>query len=212
MGLMYEIFAQMWVQAYILIVVVTNAAIWYKVHTQEKVIRSINQRVLSNTMEAGLAQKKKEANWIAGFKSFWAVLVIVIFTPLQGFFNAFVFARPTYIRLRRANPELGRLQTVKMIFFTPDPMTAVKASTASSRSPFSFADMPSIRPTNRLVDDDSFVDDGDAVNGDLCAPDPIAVEDKNDEYENEDTPPGTTAKKVVFKECQSSSDEYRDTV
>eukprot|EP00985_Skeletonema_marinoi_P030414 scaffold31975_cov139-Skeletonema_marinoi.AAC.1 len=29
MGLMYEIFAQMWVQAYIVIVVVTNAAIWY---------------------------------------------------------------------------------------------------------------------------------------------------------------------------------------
>uniref|UniRef100_A0A7S2Q273 G-protein coupled receptors family 1 profile domain-containing protein n=1 Tax=Skeletonema marinoi TaxID=267567 RepID=A0A7S2Q273_9STRA len=237
MGLMYEIFAQMWVQAYIVIVVVTNAAIWYKVHTQEKVIRSINQRVLSNTMEAGLAQKKKEASrermvavqstlyvtafiacwsgptafhladWIAGFKSFWAVLVIVIFTPLQGFFNAFVFARPTYIRLRRAKPELGRLQTVKMIFFTPDPMTAVKSSAVSSRSPFSFADMPSIRPTNRLVDDDSFVEDGDAANGDLSAPDYIAVEEKNDEYANEDTTLGTTAKKVIFKECQSSSDE-----
>ena len=141
-------------------------------------------------------------------------LVIVIFTPLQGFFNAFVFARPTYIRLRRAKPELGRLQTVKMIFFTPDPMTAVKSSAVSSRSPFSFADMPSIRPTNRLVDDDSFVEDGDAANGDLSAPDPIAAEEKNDECANEDTPLGTTAKKVVFKECPSpsSSDEYRDNV
>lgn len=171
MGLMYEIFAQMWVQVYLVIVVMTNVAIWHKVHKQEKAIRDINNRTLSNKNHAqsqNYNKKKKEvsrermvaiqstlyigafiscwigpttfhlADWISGFKSFWAVLVIVIFTPLQGFWNAIIFARPTYIRLRRKHPNLQRLQAVKVIFFSPDPVAATE-TLFSAGAPYSSA-------------------------------------------------------------------------
>jgi hypothetical protein len=62
------------------------------------------------------------ADWIAGYKAFWAVMIIVIFTPLQGFWNAFVYARPTYLRLRRKDPDIGRYMAVKMVFLHPDPL------------------------------------------------------------------------------------------
>jgi len=237
MGLMYEIFAQMWVQAYIVIVVVTNAAIWYKVHKQEKAIRKINQRSLNNNMERGLSQRKKETNrermvavqstlyvvafiacwigptafhladWIAGFKSFWAVLVIVIFTPLQGFWNAFVYARPTYIRLRRKNPDLDRLQTVKLIFFTPDPMAVAAASIFSSRSPVSAAAVPSTQPSNRLVDDDSFAEDGEAEKD--ASPAPLAAEEENLESHIKDMPPDCSG---IGEGGRLHNDEYIDNI
>lgn len=95
------------------------------------------------------------ADWIAGFKSFWAVLVIVIFTPLQGFWNAIVFARPTYIRLRRKCPELKRLQVVKLIFFTADPVAATESLLSRATS----QDVRSKRNLGRLIDDDSFAGD-----------------------------------------------------
>ena len=153
LGLLYEIFAQAWVQAYILIVIVTNTAIWWKVRQQEKTIQKYRGR--SHAQQRGvqsIAEMKKEVNrermvaiqatlyvvafiiswlgptvfhladWIAGYKAFWAVMVIVIFTPLQGFWNAFVYAKPTYQRLRRKDPDIGRYMAVKMVFFHPDPL------------------------------------------------------------------------------------------
>lgn len=193
MGLMYEIFAQMWVQAYLVIVVMTNVAIWYKVHKQEKAIRDINSRSISRQASQSYNNKKKDVNrermvaiqstlyvgafilcwigptafhladWISGFKSFWAVLVIVIFTPLQGFWNAIVFARPTYIRLRRKYPDLKRLQAVKMIFFTADPVAATDTLFSCAAAPYSSAvadhGRETVRNLGRLIDDDSFVGD-----------------------------------------------------
>lgn len=188
-------------------------------------------------MERGLSQRKKETNrermvavqstlyvvafiacwigptafhladWIAGFKSFWAVLVIVIFTPLQGFWNAFVYARPTYIRLRRKNPDLDRLQTVKLIFFTPDPMAVAAASIFSSRSPVSAAAVPSTQPSNRLVDDDSFAEDGEAEKD--ASPAPLAAEEENLESHIKDMPPDCSG---IGEGGRLHNDEYIDNI
>ena len=155
LGLLYEIFAQAWVQAYILIVIATNTAVWWKVRQQEKSIQKYRSYSHANAQQRGpesIAEMKKEVNrermvaiqatlyvvafiiswlgptvfhladWIAGYKAFWAVMVIVIFTPLQGFWNAFVYARPTYQRLRRKHPDIGRYMAVKMVFLHPDPL------------------------------------------------------------------------------------------
>ena len=195
MGLMYEIFAQMWVQAYLVVVVVTNVAIWHKIHKQEKAIREISNRAISNHAQS-CSRKKKEVNrarmvamqstlyigafiscwigptafhladWISGFKSFWAVLLIVIFTPLQGFWNAIIFARPTYIRLRRKYPNLKRLQAVKVIFFTSDPVTTTETLFSAGASS-SVMDGRSKRNLGRLIDDDSFAGDNEDDNKDL---------------------------------------------
>eukprot|EP00563_Minutocellus_polymorphus_P001806 CAMPEP_0181030234 /NCGR_PEP_ID=MMETSP1070-20121207/5616_1 /TAXON_ID=265543 /ORGANISM="Minutocellus polymorphus, Strain NH13" /LENGTH=433 /DNA_ID=CAMNT_0023107583 /DNA_START=56 /DNA_END=1354 /DNA_ORIENTATION=- len=161
LGLLYEIFAQAWVQAYILIVIATNMAIWWKVRQQEKSIqkyRGVGERKVQS-----IAEMKKEVNrermvaiqatlyvvafivswlgptvfhladWIAGYKAFWAVMVIVIFTPLQGLWNAFVYARPTYQRLRRKNPDIGRYMAMKAVFLHPDPLGSEGGSSSMQR-------------------------------------------------------------------------------
>ncbi len=155
LGLLYEVFAQMWVQAYIVIVVITNTLIWMKVREQDRVIERYsfaaaaqwdsNQSFSLRRRQSELGRSKSVAwqstlyvaafiacwigptlfhliGWIWGFQSFWAVFVIVLFTPLQGFWNAFIYARPTYLRMRQKFPDMGRYQTAKSIFFDPDPL------------------------------------------------------------------------------------------
>lgn len=60
-------------------------------------------------------------------------LLAVVFTPLQGFWNAFIFARPVYYRIKKKNPDIGFFQAAKMIFFDPDPVkTAARSATRSA--------------------------------------------------------------------------------
>ena len=61
------------------------------------------------------------AGWIGGYNSFVAAAVIVIFTPLQGFFNVIILGRPTYIRLKHKYPHLTFWESFHLIFFTEDP-------------------------------------------------------------------------------------------
>ena len=58
-------------------------------------------------------------SWITGYQAFWSLMVLVILTPLQGFFNAFIYARPSYLRMREADPNLSRWVAVKHSFFPP---------------------------------------------------------------------------------------------
>ncbi len=169
LGLLYEIFAQMWVQAYIVIVTATNVSIWMKVREQDKVIRRYStihrQGSVVCSPRFSFKKKKKELGrsrsvavqstlyvcafiacwigptifhligWISGFQSFWALFVIVVFTPLQGVWNAFVFARPTYLRVRRKFPELGRFQVARIVFIDPDPVRKSSMLRSSALSP-----------------------------------------------------------------------------
>mmetsp|Transcript_5374 Transcript_5374/g.11774 ORF Transcript_5374/g.11774 Transcript_5374/m.11774 type:complete len:399 (+) Transcript_5374:206-1402(+) len=157
MSLLYEVFAQFWVQMFIVIVTVTHVLIWRNVRKQDRVMRRYSslhlsgaaqsRRRLSIFQELGRSRSVAVQStlyvfafiscwigptlfhlicWIWGIQSFWALFIVVLFTPLQGFWNAFVFARPTYIRLRKKCPELGRFQVARIVFLDPDP---VKRST-----------------------------------------------------------------------------------
>mmetsp|Transcript_2375 Transcript_2375/g.5142 ORF Transcript_2375/g.5142 Transcript_2375/m.5142 type:complete len:409 (-) Transcript_2375:55-1281(-) len=206
-GLLYQIFAQMWVQAYIVIVTATNVSIWMKVREQDKVIRRYSTLHTSGPIVANpgfsFRKKKKELGrsrsvdvqstlyvcafiacwigptifhligWVSGFQSFWALFVIVLFTPLQGFWNAFVFVRPTYLRLRRKCPELGRFQVARIVFLDPDPMKkssmlrssalsrAVNMQAAAGDSEFANKDEPEDFVGRTLSDDSDEDDDQD---------------------------------------------------
>eukprot|EP00567_Pseudictyota_dubia_P005595 CAMPEP_0197441010 /NCGR_PEP_ID=MMETSP1175-20131217/7381_1 /TAXON_ID=1003142 /ORGANISM="Triceratium dubium, Strain CCMP147" /LENGTH=468 /DNA_ID=CAMNT_0042971223 /DNA_START=227 /DNA_END=1633 /DNA_ORIENTATION=- len=60
--------------------------------------------------------------WIGGYQAFWPVLLINAFLPLQGFWNAFIYARPRYLRVRRkSDSRLTFLQVLKLVFLPPKP-------------------------------------------------------------------------------------------
>ena len=56
------------------------------------------------------------AQWIAGYRSFWQIVILNTFTPLQGFFNVMIYARPTYLRVRHKFPSLTRWQAFQQVF------------------------------------------------------------------------------------------------
>merc|ERR1712226_804177 len=60
-------------------------------------------------------------NWINGGGAFWQIAVVVTFLPLQGLFNAMIYAMPIYQRLRTKYPGLTKWQTFRQIFFVADP-------------------------------------------------------------------------------------------
>jgi len=159
-GILYEIFGQMWVQAFIVIVTVTNILIWNTVHKQEKKMRTYAQMPTRPLL--GLTEEKKQVSmsrmvaeqstlyvlgfifcwigptifhlvgWLTGFKTFWVSLVIAIFTPLQGFLNAVIFARPTYMRIRKKHPKVGRFCILKATFLETNPLAKICEIEAST--------------------------------------------------------------------------------
>ena len=196
LGLYYELFAQMYVQLYFVIVIAANTAIWYKFHQVEKAMTlrlrescsTQQQQQFSTTNDSQalfkaypttstssqqsqsttppcppmpmppvttsrrvslMAQSVKReravaiqsllfsaafclcwigptafhlASWIHGYQEFWAAMIIVIFTPMQGLFNALVYGRPTYLRVRHKFPNHTKWWVWKRVFFVDDPM------------------------------------------------------------------------------------------
>ena len=57
--------------------------------------------------------------WTTGVSVPWITLLINTFLPLQGFWNAFIYARPRYIRLKKQHAHLGCIDIVKLVFFPP---------------------------------------------------------------------------------------------
>lgn len=132
-AILYEIFGQIWPQVFMVVVIITQASILLNVRKKEKKMLSYGH----NCTPSGIEQKKKKlvrtkqvatqstlyilafiscwigptlyhiASWATGFKAFWALMIITIFTPLQGFWNCIVFARPTYVRLKNKYPNIG---------------------------------------------------------------------------------------------------------
>ena len=143
--ILYEIYAQMWVQLYMVVIFVTNIAIWWKIFTQERAMVKYTKHIAKQDD----AMRKKQyrhskrvavqstlyigayllswlgptvyhlLSWTTGYQAFWSLMVLVILTPLQGFFNAFIYARPSYLRMREAKPNLSRWVAVKHSFFPP---------------------------------------------------------------------------------------------
>jgi len=61
------------------------------------------------------------AGWFWDNRKFWHIGVLSTFTPLQGVFNAVIYARPIYMRVRSKFPHLTRLQALYRVFFVADP-------------------------------------------------------------------------------------------
>ena len=57
--------------------------------------------------------------WTTGVSVPWISLLINTFNPLQGFWNAFIYARPRYIRLKKQHQHLGFREIIRMVFYPP---------------------------------------------------------------------------------------------
>ena len=167
-SLYYEFFAQLWLQIAYVVVLFTNDKIWYTVRQQEKRVAKYEfSRQLSGRTLAKVKSSNKHTRqvaiqsflyvaafflgvsfttvyhligWIGGYSAFWPLPIINTLAPLQGFWNAFIYARPRYLRIRerarRSNaPPLGFWLTLRMVFFpTTVPEEVVEQSTASAIS------------------------------------------------------------------------------
>ena len=138
----YEAFAQGWIQVAYVVIIVTNLLIWMYVRRQEKDMEKYRTR-LTNEEMAERQQKSSYARnvfiqsilyvgafilcwswatvyhlvaWTTGASVPWITLLINTFLPLQGFFNAFIYARPRYIRLKKRYGHLSTMQLIKLVF------------------------------------------------------------------------------------------------
>jgi len=57
--------------------------------------------------------------WFGGVSVPWITLLINTFLPLQGFWNAFIYARPRYIRIQKTKGNLSALEILKLVFLPP---------------------------------------------------------------------------------------------
>jgi len=170
----YEAFAQGWIQLAYVVIIVTNLLIWLYVRRQGKEMEKYKMRRASIEVVSDMEQKSSYARsvfiqsilyvgafflswswatiyhlvtWITGVSVPWITLLINTFLPLQGFFNAFIYARPRYIRLKKMqkHEHLGCMQLVKLVFFPDAGKGDTKTSTNANKNS-STADDSSSRP------------------------------------------------------------------
>uniref|UniRef100_A0A7S2K929 G-protein coupled receptors family 1 profile domain-containing protein n=1 Tax=Skeletonema marinoi TaxID=267567 RepID=A0A7S2K929_9STRA len=142
----YEVFAQGWIQLAYVGIIVTNLLIWLSVRRQEKRMKKYQTQLEASRL-SDMEKKSSYArsvfvqsilyvgafflswswatifhlvNWITGVSVPWITLLINTFLPLQGFFNAFIYARPRYIRLKKKNGHMGFRQLIKLVFLPDD--------------------------------------------------------------------------------------------
>ncbi|KAL7431975.1 hypothetical protein ACHAXM_002893 [Skeletonema potamos] len=138
----YEAFAQGWIQVAYVVIIVTNLLIWLYVRKQEKEMDKYRTQLAQDQL-SDMEKKSSYArsvfiqsilyvgafflswswatifhlyNWITEDSVAWITLLINTFLPLQGFFNAFIYARPRYIRLKKRNGNLTFKQLIKLVF------------------------------------------------------------------------------------------------
>jgi len=138
----YEAFAQGWIQVAYVGIIVTNSLIWLHVRKQEKEMDKYRTQ-LAQSQLSRMEKKSSYARsvfiqsilyvsafvlswswttiyhlveWITGVSVPWITLLINTFLPLQGFFNAFIYARPRYIRLKKRHGHLNFRQLIKLVF------------------------------------------------------------------------------------------------
>jgi len=140
----YEAFAQGWIQVAYVVIIVTNLLIWLYVRKQEKQMSKYQVQFSFASEQLSDMEKKSSYarsvfiqsilyvgaffltwswasifhlyNWITEDSVAWITLLINTFLPLQGFFNAFIYARPRYIRLKKRNGNLTFKQLIKLVF------------------------------------------------------------------------------------------------
>ena len=142
----YEIFGQFWIQISYIIVIYTNFQIWITVRRKEQ--RAARYEFSNQVTESALARFKSSSNhtrqvaiqatlyvvafflggifatmyhligWIGGYSAFWPLPIINTVAPLQGFWNALIYARPRYLRIQAtSNVKLGFWTTLRLVFY-----------------------------------------------------------------------------------------------
>lgn len=154
----YEAFAQGWIQLAYVVIIVTNLLIWLFVRKQEKEMEKYKTKSISAAATEQLSDMEQKSSyarsvfiqsilyvgafflswswatifhlvaWITGVSVPWITLLINTFLPLQGFFNAFIYVRPRYLRLKKKHVHLSKWDLVKLVFF-PDSQGVAKTST-----------------------------------------------------------------------------------
>ncbi len=138
-------FGQIWIQLGFMVIVVTNTLICLFVRRQEKEMEKYRTRSVAADQLSDMEKKSSYAKsvfiqsilyvgafllcWLStGFYMWelrtgehrtWMPLIVSIFNPLQGFFNAFIYARPRYLRLKKQNRHMGFKLLIKLVFL-PD--------------------------------------------------------------------------------------------
>jgi len=129
------------------VIIVTNLLIWLFVRRQEKEMEKYKTRSVAAEQLSDMEKKSSYARsvfvqsilyvgafflswswatiyhlvaWTTGKSVPWITLLINTFLPLQGFFNAFIYARPRYIRLKKKNGHMGFRQLIKLVFLPDD--------------------------------------------------------------------------------------------
>ena len=145
----YEAFAQFWIQLAYVVIIVTNLLIWLYVRKRENEMKKYRVSCRAIGTDEKLLKMKKSSkharsvfvqsmlyvgafvlswswatvfhliSWIGGVSAFWPTLLINTFLPLQGFWNAFIYARPRYLRIRKKRQSLGFGEVVKLAFLPP---------------------------------------------------------------------------------------------
>eukprot|EP00984_Skeletonema_dohrnii_P036133 scaffold36756_cov150-Skeletonema_dohrnii-CCMP3373.AAC.1 len=138
----YEAFAQGWIQVAYVGIIVTNLLIWLSVKRQEKRMKKYQTQLEASRL-SDMEKKSSYARsvfvqsilyvgafflswswatifhlvwWITGVSAPWITLLINTFIPLQGFFNAFIYARPRYIRLKKMHGDFSFKQLITLVF------------------------------------------------------------------------------------------------
>ena len=121
------------------VIIVTNTLICLFVRRQEKAMEKYRTRSVAAEQLSDMEQKSSYArsvfvqsmlyvgafflSWMpltCGFLAVyrpWMPLVVSTLNPLQGFWNAFIYARPRYLRLKKKNKHMGFKQLIKLVFF-----------------------------------------------------------------------------------------------
>jgi len=169
----YEAFAQFWIQLAYVVIIVTNLLIWLYVRKRENEMKKYRMSCRTIGTDEKLLKMKKSSNharsvfvqsmlyvgafvlswswatifhlisWIGGVSVFWPTLLINTFLPLQGFWNAFIYARPRYLRIRKQRQSLGFGEVVKLAFLPPmEAGTDLSQNASLGGRPKSTADGP----------------------------------------------------------------------
>jgi hypothetical protein len=146
----YEAFAQGWIQVAYVVIIVTNLLIWLYVRKQEK--QMSKYQVLFSFASEQLSDMEKKSSyarnvfiqsilyvgaffltwsWASIYHIYawttrkslpWITLLINVFIPLQGFFNAFIYARPRYMQLKKRRGSLNFRQLITLVFLPEEEM------------------------------------------------------------------------------------------
>jgi len=171
----YEAFAQGWIQLAYVVIIVTNLLIWLSVRRQEKLMKKYQTQLEASRLSDMEKQSSYARSvfiqsilyvgaffltwswatvfhlvwWITGVSASWITLLVNTFIPLQGFFNAFIYARPRYIRLKKMHGDFSFTQLI-MLVFLPQSLSMPKEERGRRRSSAtngrSYLSMSTLRP------------------------------------------------------------------